>query len=179
MRAVISRSPGRLPRKGRPVLGCLTALVVAGCGGTTSPSGGNDAGVTSDADSHDDVPGSADVESAPECDSSLVMCKSVPPPCPKGEVPVVSGACWAGYCVKPSTCASVKDCAVCNADVDVCAVDQVGPVLRRVHCVEVPPSCANDRSCGCLASQVCRGLVCAEFDGGSLGTIYGCSCPVC
>jgi hypothetical protein len=171
------------------LLAAAFSLVVA-CGGATShdPDIAIDAGDRSDADDRNDAGDRTDAAhpadtgtngdaGRPECDSSVVTCRSLPPTCPTGEVPVVAGTCWAGHCVKASICRSVKDCTVCTADTDVCAVDSArsGPISR---CVEVPPVCANDRTCKCLGSFACTTPAfnsCAA----SGDRQFQCTCPNC
>jgi hypothetical protein len=108
-----------------------------------------------------------------------VTCRSLPPPCPAGEVPVVSGTCWAGYCARPTACRTVKDCSVCNAVTDVCARDFIRAPDPGVRCVEVPPMCANNRTCNCLQSHICTvGPFGTCIEPGTDGQ-FGCDCPSC
>src|SRR5687767_13309564 len=110
-----------------PFLFLSASSCMLACGGaTTSGPADNvgDAGDKNDAADKDDAAAPNDGGNKndagdggrPECDSSVVTCRVLPPPCPAGEVPVVSGSCWAGYCVKPSACRTVRDCSVCSAD---------------------------------------------------------------
>jgi hypothetical protein len=143
---------------------CCGGAITSGTGATSVD--GGDEYEASDAGTSDGA--------RPECNSRhFVTCKSLPPPCPTGDVPVVAGTCWAGYCAKPSTCRSVNDCGVCNPETDICATDATLHTAS-VRCVSMPAVCANDRTCQCLGSYLCttpsyddcnrvseaRGLVC-------------------
>jgi hypothetical protein len=111
-----------------------------------------------------------------ECDSSKVLCKSVPPQCPAGQIALVQGSCWQGGCVPANECASVKGCGDCTGDL-VCAefVQRGGPT---VHCYDVPKECNGNFGCSCAGAGVCSGpgLTCADLSG--LKGI-ACSCPAC
>jgi hypothetical protein len=164
-------------------LWAATCLAIAACGGATTSGPGednvdagdhHDAGVTNDAG----VTGDAADAGRPECDSSVVTCRTLPPTCPPGEIPVVAGACWAGHCARPSACRTVRDCTACNADNVVCATDAVRGA-PSVRCVDVPAACATDRTCRCLASYVCTNgpfVSCTEV--GSRRE-FSCQCPNC
>ena len=91
-----------------------------------------------------------------ECDTSTVTCRVAPPVCPAGHLPVVSGSCWAGCCVKASACRSVKDCSACSRDSYVCATDQLSTGVLRRRCADVPAACVNDRTCVCLRPTLCE-----------------------
>ena len=102
-----------------------------------------------------------------ECDTRVVTCRSLPPACPPGQVPVTSGTCWAGYCVKPSACRSLKDCTDCPADGYVCAVDTHDDGETLTRCPELPASCELDRTCSCLSPYICTRLrSCADLGNG-------------
>ena len=176
MRAVDSRHEARKKLRSRIATFVGALAWVAACSDAPTPSP-SDAGV--EAGPSDDAAVSRDTNSdgdRPFCDSRVVTCESLPPNCGKGEVPVVTGVCWAGYCARASTCSSVKDCSVCDLDVDVCARDAYVPFDAR--CVELPSACAGDRSCNCLASYVCTrpGFhTCATLPDGT----FGCACIDC
>ena len=111
-----------------------------------------------------------------ECDSSKVLCKSVPPTCPAGQVPLVQGSCWQGACVAANECASVKDCSACTGGL-ICAefVQRGGPA---VHCYDVPKECNGNYGCSCAGAGVCSGpgLTCGDLSG-LMG--IACSCSAC
>jgi hypothetical protein len=104
------------------------------------------------------------------CDSTQVLCKSVPPQCPAGELPIVSGACWQGGCVAAEQCASVADCSACTG-----SLASMTCVLERSdstgHCVSIPAGCYGQ--CSCLESRVCvkPGEKCTDLSG-----IHGVTC---
>ncbi len=107
------------------------------------------------------------------CDTSKALCNSLPPNCPAGTVPTVSGACWGG-CVAPTECLSVDSCDACKGGL-VCVQDEtmLGPVY---HCVAAPPECSGAATCACMGASVCAGTyhVCNESAAG-----LTCSCPEC
>lgn len=179
MPATFCRESGRcLPYLPSILLTVLSLL--PSCGGvatTDSNDGGIEAGTANDAGDNPDRGAGSDA-GRPECDGSLVICKSVPPTCPKGEVPVVAGNCWAGHCVKATLCRTVLDCSVCTADNVVCAED-VGRLQRAARCVEVPSLCATDRTCKCLASSVCTSPSFSACGGPTPGGGFQCTCPTC
>ena len=150
----------------------------AACGGIAMPSppdSGTEGGL-GDATVGGDTNGTIDA-GRPSCDSRVVTCRSLPPTCPKGELPVVTGDCWAGYCVKVSSCRTVPDCSVCNVDTDVCAQNFYPPALDT-RCVEVPSGCERDRTCNCLAPYVCTTPpfnACGQSPSGT----FGCGCLNC
>jgi hypothetical protein len=167
----------------------LVFSAVPGCGGMatggdggTDPGNNGDAGSTGDTGATLDSGAPADTGSSadagrPECDSSVVTCRSLPPPCPTGQVPVVAGNCWAGHCVRASICRSVKDCTACNAATDVCALDTARGA-QTFRCSEVPAACASDRTCRCLASFVCTNPPFVSCSGPTNGQ-FSCTCPNC
>lgn len=136
---------------------------LAACSGSSQPGIAGDAGMDGDA------------AERPECHPSVVLCRSLPPACPAGEVPAISGTCWAGHCVKASACRNVKDCTACSGDQYVCANDFTRG-FSRVRCVDVPAVCADDRTCACLQSYICT-----EGLGHCLGLAneFMCECPNC
>jgi len=111
-----------------------------------------------------------------DCDSSKVLCKSVPPQCPAGQVPLVNSGCWQGTCVAANECASVKDCSACTGGL-ICAefIQRGGPA---VHCYDVPKECNGNYGCSCAGAGVCSGpgLTCGDLSG-LMG--IACSCPAC
>ena len=139
------------------------AILIVGCGVVTACSASSESEL-------------GHAGEGPECDPSVVLCRSLPPVCPAGHVPAIAGTCWAGYCVKASTCRSVKDCASCSSDGDVC-VTYVPHAYGLVRCVEVPPACADDRTCGCLRSYICSVSAFRECSGD--GSVFMCECPNC
>ena len=168
----------RLERLTSSLLAAALSSMLA-CGGatTTAPEDSTgDAGNQSDASDKADGVGPSDA-GRPECDTTLVTRRSNPPPCPVGEIPVVSGTCWAGHCAKPSACRTVRDCTVCPADSNVCARD-TGRGVMNVRCVEVPTVCTNDRTCKCLVSYVCTNSPFGSCFEGS-GREFFCDCPIC
>ena len=60
-----------------------------------------------------------------QCDG-IVVCDSVPPACPIGTTPGVSGGCWSGYCIPnsqcgdppPVTCEDITDEMTCRSRVE-------------------------------------------------------------
>jgi hypothetical protein len=109
-----------------------------------------------------------------ECDTTTITCRSLPPACPAGHLPVVSGSCWAGCCVKASACRSVKDCAACSRDSYVCANDDLQPGALRKRCAEIPSACVNNRTCMCLSPTMC--LPHGYFSCGQSGDGFEFSC---
>jgi hypothetical protein len=112
---------------------------------------------------------------AAECDTSVVTCRSVPPPCAVGDLPSIQGSCWSGHCVKASACRTVKDCTSCPRDLYLCAREeaQLGSTFR---CVDLPPACRVTRTCECAGSYVCT----PPFSSCSVnGDEFSCTCPTC
>jgi hypothetical protein len=184
MRACLQHENRRQFQSSASLLLTAAFSLALACGGATTGTVDSevDAGNKSDASDPSDATATPDTGTQsdagrPECDSSVVTCRSLPPPCPKGEVAVVAGTCWAGHCVKASTCRSVKDCAVCTADTDVCAVDG-SRVSQLSRCVEVPPACVNDRTCKCLTTFVCTTPSFSSC-GASADRQFHCTCPNC
>ncbi len=173
-----------VPGRCKPLFLLAAAFAQAACGGAVTSGSGNqegDAGQTSDAGSNHDDAQDKDTSDAgrPECNSAVVTCRSLPPPCPAGEVPVVAGTCWAGHCVKASACRTVKDCSACDAATDLCVRDFIRGPDPGVRCVELPPDCATDRTCMCLRSHICTVGpygTCQEIGN---GVEFGCDCPFC
>lgn len=109
------------------------------------------------------------------CDASKVLCKSLSPTCPPGQIALVSGSCWQGSCVPANECASVNGCNACTGDL-VCAnfAQRGGPTY---HCYDVPPECHGDFGCSCAGAGVCAPpLSCTDLSG--LKGIV-CTCPAC
>jgi hypothetical protein len=134
------------------------AAGAGGTGGTSSEDAAEDGSVSAetgiDAPELKDAATCGDAGRA-DCDTSTVTCRSLPPPCPAGQLPAVSGSCWAGCCVKASACRSVKDCSVCSRDTYVCASDHSDFGLIRTRCADITAACANDRTCTCLRQHMC------------------------
>ena len=110
------------------------------------------------------------------CDSSMILCDSLPPDCPAGQLPGVedNNSCWTGGCVPISACNFVSSCADCPKD-QMCVIDETmfGPLTR---CEPIPPECMGEPTCGC-AGDACDNQpfdTCAEQPNG-----LHCSCPVC
>jgi hypothetical protein len=111
-----------------------------------------------------------------ECDASKVLCKSVPPTCPPGQIALVAGSCWQGGCVPANECASVKDCAACTGQLICAEFPQRGG--STVHCYDIPTECNGNFGCSCAGAAVCSapGLACQDLSG--LKGI-ACQCPSC
>lgn len=107
-----------------------------------------------------------------DCDASHALCKSLPSPCPAGEVHAIESGCW-GACVPAVQCAAVRDCADCAGSRCVRQLFESGTV---VHCVEPPAGCSSD-GCACLGPSVCAApfSLCIEADAGGVS----CACPTC
>jgi len=110
------------------------------------------------------------------CDASMILCDSLPPDCPDGQLPGVdeNGSCWTGGCVPSASCNFVSGCDDCPKG-QMCVIDvtMLGPLTR---CEPIPPECAGEPTCGC-AGAACDNLpydTCAEAPDG-----LACSCPVC
>jgi hypothetical protein len=113
---------------------------------------------------------------APECDPRRAACDSLPPPCPAGEVASIRGSCWSGQCVKASACRTVKDCSVCDPQTTICGQNEALGV-NEFRCVDVPPACANNRTCACAGPYVCVPPFSACTTDPS--SHFFCSCPNC
>jgi hypothetical protein len=110
-----------------------------------------------------------------ECDSSKVICKSLPPRCEPGFVPAVKDGCYAGGCVPVTECLSVRSCSQCGPFPCAIYATRPGP---QYHCVTVPPACGNLATCACLGPTVCTP---PYTSCGDLSGVRGvtCSCPNC
>jgi hypothetical protein len=113
---------------------------------------------------------------APDCDRRNVTCKSLPEPCPPGQVPSVKGTCWGG-CVVASSCLTVADCKPCESEAYLCARQETlpGAVFR---CIDAPASCGLNPGCECASSVACippYNTCSASMSGKQLN----CSCPNC
>jgi hypothetical protein len=103
------------------------------------------------------------------CNHAQATCRSLPPPCPEGEVRAVEDGCW-GPCLPPTDCSEVTACSDCGAG-DVCV--KIQPQIQSIHCVRPDPECTKGSYCECL--DTCSGgFVCVEDDEG-----IACPCPAC
>ena len=79
-----------------------------------------------------------------------VICSSLPPSCPSGQLPRVVDGCW-GECVSVSRCLEVPDCNACGGGGMACATSTTG----SHHCI--PMYCANADACACAHAPPCAG----------------------
>lgn len=91
-----------------------------------------------------------------DCNPIAVLCKSLPPECPAGQVPSVDvvAQCWTGSCVPAEACDWVPDCSYCDDDESICVTKlQKG---SYTVCAPKPVDCGDleDIDCRCGA-QVC------------------------
>jgi len=112
-----------------------------------------------------------------ECDSSKVVCLSMPPKCSAGEVPRVKGSCWAGDCVPAGECASVAACSDCDTSKYACVTNVKKPAPDR-HCVDIPAVCGGSVSCACFGPSVCTGIFNSCSDQSGVKGVT-CGCPTC
>ena len=112
-----------------------------------------------------------------ECNSTAVVCLSMPPKCPAGEVAQVKGSCWSGECVPADECKNVATCSDCDTAKFACVTYVAKPAPQR-HCVDVPPVCGGTASCACFGPSVCTGSFnsCNDLSGVKGVT---CGCPTC
>ena len=116
---------------------------------------------------------------AAECDSSVITCRSLPPTCPPGEVPSISGNCWSGQCVRASACRTVKDCSACRPELSIC-VDTQTQLGNQVRCIDVPPGCQTSRTCTCAGAFACMSPFTSCISDAAPGSSHlFCSCPNC
>ena len=110
-----------------------------------------------------------------DCDTSKVLCESLPPPCGPDETISVDGICW-GPCVPSAECAFVSGCDACTKGSQVCVTEstQLGTFA---HCVDIPSDCQGQANCACMGGAVCVAPfdTCADNDAGKIA----CSCPTC
>jgi hypothetical protein len=114
-----------------------------------------------------------------DCNPLQVTCKSLPPECPKGQVPSVDveASCWTGVCAPAEACDWVPDCGACDEDELVC-VQKLQKGAFEV-CEPKPVDCGDvaDIDCGC-GQQICDAspphTVCGDVQGG-----IACECPFC
>jgi len=110
-----------------------------------------------------------------DCDGSKILCDSLPPDCPKGQVPGVQGGCWSGMCVPALSCNVVPDCGACPPD-SMC-VQKIGKPPTLPTCEPIPDDCGGKIDCECAGTFVCTGQFNAcNFDGGNQ---ISCGCPQC
>lgn len=107
------------------------------------------------------------------CDPTMVVCNSLPPDCPEGQIASVQGACW-GPCVDTTECLSVSSCADCGLG-RVCVQNET-MLGWEYHCVAPAPGCGGAVTCDCMGAAVCAGTyhLCNETAQG-----LACSCPEC
>ncbi|MBZ5714026.1 hypothetical protein [Nannocystis pusilla] len=106
--------------------------------------------------------------------SSDVLCDSLPPDCPPGKLPGVTGGCWSGACVPAVSCDKVPDCNACPDEL-LCVENQAF-VFEHV-CLPMPEACGGEASCGC-AEEAC--VQPFGFCGEGAGEVdLACSCPNC
>lgn len=112
-----------------------------------------------------------------ECDSSKVVCLSMPPKCAAGEVAQVKGSCWTGKCVPAGECLGVASCSECDGSKYACVTNVAKPAPTR-HCVDVPQICGGAATCGCFGPSVCTSpfTSCNDLSGVKGVT---CGCPTC
>ncbi len=108
------------------------------------------------------------------CDPTKVLCDSLPPECPKGQVAGVTGGCWSGQCVPAISCDVVPDCEVCPAG--TMCVQKISKQQSLPTCEPIPAECGGEVDCDCAGGFVCTG----DFDAcNDLGDDLACACPVC
>lgn len=107
--------------------------------------------------------------------SGEVACDSLPPDCPPGTLPGISGACWSGACVPAAACDAVPDCSLCP-DGTMCVEYQ--SLLPIRVCEPIPPKCAGKPSCGCAGKGVACEDPFTECNNGQAGEVV-CICPTC
>lgn len=106
--------------------------------------------------------------------SGEVACDSLPPDCPKGTLPGISGVCWSGACVPVASCDAVPDCALCPSGT-MCVEYQALPSMRV--CEPIPAGCEGDPSCACAGDLACVDPFGICHDG-AMGEVV-CECPTC
>lgn len=115
------------------------------------------------------------------CNPTSVLCKSLPPECPPGEVPSVdeNAACWTGQCAPVETCDWAPNCEACKLDNDplVCVFKAQKGAYNV--CEPKPAACGDvpDIDCGC-GQEICDAspphTVCHDKMPG-----ITCECPFC
>ena len=106
---------------------------------------------------------------ATSCNERQATCKSVPLPCPAGEVRSVTElGCW-GACLAPTECADVSDCAACE---DALCVKFPNIGGTTFHCVARQAACETGNLCDCL-------LPCGPFGCAEQSSEIGCFCAGC
>ena len=110
-----------------------------------------------------------------DCDGSKVLCKSLPPECPEGQIPGVADSCWSGSCVPIANCNAVPTCDLCPAG-EMC-VQKISKQQSWPVCEPVPTECGGEIDCECAGAAVCTGNfnICNDNGGNELS----CGCPVC
>src|SRR5262249_47488864 len=109
-----------------------------------------------------------------DCNASDNTCDTTPPPCPPGQVPPAD-MCW-GQCVDVAQSPEGTSRAHRDAATQVCAARVAWDTTYR--CIEVPPACAQDRSCACVGATACtEGFnQCADT---MTPNEVNCYCPTC
>lgn len=106
------------------------------------------------------------------CNPTDVLCDSLPPQCPPGDVPEVVGGCW-GQCVPILECETEPNCDGCQGGICV----EYQAFTTDYRCVAPTLMCAA-LECNCLAPYVCVD----PFDGcfPSAGdAAVTCECQTC
>jgi hypothetical protein len=109
------------------------------------------------------------------CDQVKVVCDQNPPPCPEGQLPTTTPACWTGQCVPAELCDVVPDCGACPPG-KLC-VQQVGFGVQATTCEPIPPGCGGVVDCACAGELVCTDEFKACFD--QPGDVISCECLNC
>ncbi|HEY0134267.1 MAG TPA: hypothetical protein VGB85_09310, partial [Nannocystis sp.] len=110
-----------------------------------------------------------------DCDGSKVVCKSLPPECPDGQIPGVLNNCWSGTCVPIVNCNAVPTCDLCP-DGTMC-VQKISKQQTWPACEPIPAECGGEIDCECAGAAVCTGAfnICNDLEGNELS----CGCPAC
>jgi hypothetical protein len=109
------------------------------------------------------------------CDQTKVVCDSLPPVCPEGQLPTTSPGCWTGKCVPAEFCDVVPDCGACP-DGHLC-VQNIDLAPNQPTCEPIPPGCGPDPDCACAGDLVCNDpfTLCVE----QAGPVIHCECINC
>lgn len=106
--------------------------------------------------------------------SSEVACDSLPPDCPPGTLPGISGGCWSGACVPVSSCDKVPDCKLCPES-QMC-VNYPTVLGDSFTCLPLPTECNGKANCDC-AGEACTSPFDLCNEGGDIDLV--CDCPNC
>lgn len=110
-----------------------------------------------------------------DCDATKVLCDSLPPDCPKGQVAAVVNGCWSGQCVPALSCNVVPECETCPAGT-MCVTKQA-QLPTQPTCEPIPAECGGEVDCKCAGKLVCTDMFNACNDAG--GNALVCNCPAC